>query len=302
MEALACLEEGYTVRRAPSDATILQDERVLANLLIAEDQHHTSLAYFKFQKEILPYMRKVVVTWLLEVCEEQHREDEVFPLTVNFLDRVLSCIQVKKTRLQLVATACLFIASKMKETAPIDAQRLVMYTDYSITVSELLDWELLILQVLRWDTSAITPHDFLHPLLVRLPIEERYHATIMRHSSTFIAMCAIDFNLAALSPSIVAASSLVASIKGLVNVLSTPEQQSCLIHRLHSITSIDTEYIRSCVGQIELVLSNNFSQSSDDTSTSITTAPTPSTPSNQKPSDSGLPSTPTDVREIMLSA
>lgn len=67
---LLCLEEASVVRRATKDAVILQDERVLENLLAAEDRdNHRSapLAYFKFQTEIQPFMRKVVTTWMLEV-------------------------------------------------------------------------------------------------------------------------------------------------------------------------------------------------------------------------------------------
>lgn len=72
------------------------------------------------------------------MCEEQQCEEEVFSLALSFLDRFLSLTtQVKRTRLQLLATACLFIASKLKETYPLSAEKLVIYTDYSITVQEL---------------------------------------------------------------------------------------------------------------------------------------------------------------------
>ena len=72
------------------------------------------------------------------MCEEQQCEEDVFSLALSFLDRFLSLTtQVKRTRLQLLATACLFIASKLKETYPLSAEKLVIYTDYSITVHEL---------------------------------------------------------------------------------------------------------------------------------------------------------------------
>ena len=75
---------------------------------------------------------------VLQVCEEQGCEEGVFSLAVNLLDRLLACTQVRKGSLQLVATACLFIASKLRESSPLDAHRLVMYTDYSITTQQLL--------------------------------------------------------------------------------------------------------------------------------------------------------------------
>ena len=75
---------------------------------------------------------------LLQVCEESKCEDDVFPLAVNLLDRFLSIVSIRKTQLQLLGTSCMFIASKLKETIPLTAEKLVIYTDYSIKLEELL--------------------------------------------------------------------------------------------------------------------------------------------------------------------
>ena len=70
--------------------------------------------------------------------EEQRCEEEVFPLSVIYLDQVVSVLPVGKTRLQLIACACMFIASKFRETNHLSSKVLVMYTDCSITVDQLL--------------------------------------------------------------------------------------------------------------------------------------------------------------------
>lgn len=57
---------------------------------------------------------------------------------MNYLDRFLSLEPLKKSRLQLLGAACMFVASKMKETIPLTAEKLCIYTDNSIRPEELL--------------------------------------------------------------------------------------------------------------------------------------------------------------------
>ncbi|KAB1254585.1 G1/S-specific cyclin-D2, partial [Camelus dromedarius] len=137
MELLCC--EVDPVRRAVPDANLLQDDRVLQNLLTIEERYLPQCSYFKcVQKDIQPYMRRMVATWMLEVCEEQKCEEEVFPLAINYLDRFLAGVPTPKTHLQLLGAVCMFLASKLKETIPLTAEKLCIYTDNSIKPQELL--------------------------------------------------------------------------------------------------------------------------------------------------------------------
>lgn len=64
-QLLCC--EVETIRRAYPDTNLLND-RVLRAMLKAEETCAPSVSYFKcVQKEILPSMRKIVATWMLEV-------------------------------------------------------------------------------------------------------------------------------------------------------------------------------------------------------------------------------------------
>ncbi|TRY53774.1 hypothetical protein DNTS_020246 [Danionella cerebrum] len=58
-----------TIRRAYQDSNLLND-RVLQTMLRAEENYLPSPNYFKcVQKEIVPKMRKIVATWMLEQME-----------------------------------------------------------------------------------------------------------------------------------------------------------------------------------------------------------------------------------------
>uniref|UniRef100_A0A7N8XN26 G1/S-specific cyclin-D1-like n=1 Tax=Mastacembelus armatus TaxID=205130 RepID=A0A7N8XN26_9TELE len=160
-QLLCCEGNRPAVRRAYRDPNLLT-ERVLLALLRAEDKYLPAPNYFKcVQREIVPNMRRIVATWILEVCEEQKCEEEVFSLAMNYMDRFLSVEPTKKYHLQLLGAACMFLASKLKETIPLTAEKLCIYTDNSITPTQLLQMELLVLNKLKWDLASLTPLDFI---------------------------------------------------------------------------------------------------------------------------------------------
>lgn len=50
--------------------------------------------------------------------------------------------------------------------------------------------ERLLLNKLKWDLSAVTPHDFLEQILSRLSLEREHTEVIKKHAQTFVALCA----------------------------------------------------------------------------------------------------------------
>ena len=132
--------------RSTEDPVLINDTRVLSNILARQNIKSSDSSSWKrqatyfengVQQEIKSHMRKIVSDWMLEVCEEQQCQPEVFHLAINYMDRFLTEVRISKSQFQLLACVCLFLASKFKETCPLPAENLVIYTDSSVTIQEI---------------------------------------------------------------------------------------------------------------------------------------------------------------------
>ena len=132
--------------RSTEDPVLINDTRVLANILARQDlgtngsgKQPNKQNYFEngVQTEVRSHMRKIVSDWMLEVCEEQQSQSEVFHLAINYMDRFLEEVRITKSQFQLLGCVCLFLASKFKETCPLPAENLIIYTDSSVNIQEI---------------------------------------------------------------------------------------------------------------------------------------------------------------------
>lgn len=248
----------FKLNKAPIDVNLLDDERTIRNLLHMEDYYRVQSNYFAYvQTEVKPWMRKMLSSWMLEVCKNQSREDDVFVLAMNILDRFLSVQPIGKRHLQLLGTVCMFIAAKLRSAVQFNAETLVIYTANSITIEELLNWEQYVLQKLKWDICSVTPYDFLPYLLNKLNlINHKNIGNIRQYLSSFIAACATEFKFSMLPSSMIASGCLFATIKSL-NTLTQFQCEQILLD-IHTITGIDFECLRECVEQIEELIETNL--------------------------------------------
>lgn len=265
---LLCCEAGLEVEpRAYADPVLLNDDRVLLNMLGQEEKYTPTTPFFPcVQKDITPHMRSIVSSWMMEVCEAQKCQEEVFPLSMNYMDRFLSVCPIVKTQLQLLGTACLLLASKLREPEHLSASLLVGYTDHSFSEADLWSWELLVLSKLKWDMSAVTPHDFFDHILRRLPVDTAVWdvGMIRRHTQTFIALCARDYQFSLHPPSMIASASLAAALDGLEWTKRSGCTLDQLLAELQNITSIEKDYLQTCLGQIEGMLKAMMRETSAD--------------------------------------
>ncbi|XP_038605489.1 G1/S-specific cyclin-D3 [Tachyglossus aculeatus] len=249
---LLCGEGPQRAPRAGPDPRLLEDRRVLQSLLRLEERYAPRASYFQcVQRDLQPHMRKILAYWMLEVCEEQQCEEEVFPLAMNYLDRYLSCVPTSKSHLQLLGAVCMLLASKLRETRPLTVEKLCIYTDHSITPHQLRDWEVLVLGKLKWDLAAVIAHDFLGLILHWLPLPAERTPLVKKHAQTFLALCATDYTFAMYPPSMIATGSIGAAVHGLSASLMSEDK---LMELLAGITGTEVDCLRACQEQIEATL------------------------------------------------
>ncbi|KAM7349062.1 cyclin D [Cochliomyia hominivorax] len=249
------------VNTATEDPTFLTD-RCLENALKAEEKRPQAICiYFNtVQKDITPPMRKIVAEWMMEVCAEEKCQEEVVLLALNYMDRFLSTKTVRKTHLQILAAACLLIASKLREPScrALSAELLVFYTDNSIHKADLIKWELYVLSRLGWDLSCVTPLDFLELLLIRLPIRSSKFPDldldkVRQHAQAFISLAAKEHHFSMYSASTIAASSIAAALSGLNWHLRTGQNLRYLLNLLTDLTSVEQDYLHDCMMKMETI-------------------------------------------------
>lgn len=200
---------------AGSDPVIFRDARVVDNLLNDEVMYIPRCNYFdEIQTDIEPYMRKVVTTWMLEVCEEQSIEDQVLPLAVNYMDRFLCTCRIKRSQLQLLAATCLLLASKIRCCNSFQLELLCAYTDYSVTPENITSWEILVLSKLQWNLAAVTGFDYIDQLIERSAWGQD-SPYLRRHAHTLVSICYTEPSLVQTAPSLIASACVCSAIRGL---------------------------------------------------------------------------------------
>ncbi|UXI16033.1 vacuolar protein sorting-associated protein 33B [Sarcoptes scabiei] len=272
---LLCVESD-TIPSAIFDSAIVDDDRTLSNLITIEERYLITGSYFKcLQTDLTSSNRCELATWMLEVCEAENCQCEVFPLSMNILDRFLALFKIRKSQLQLLGSVCLFIASKLIQTRPISPQKLVYYTDWSIKLEELTDWELLVLSKLKWDVASVTPNDFVGPLLRRLckySFVSKNLDRIRKQVLNLIDLCSLDFNFSMYPPSMIAAASIVTAAETLLALTENryiyKSISSMIVYQLHQMTNIEKELLQECHLQIEqkllLTMQDKLNQQNQD--------------------------------------
>ncbi|KAF2278653.1 uncharacterized protein EI97DRAFT_215862 [Westerdykella ornata] len=166
-----------------------------------EDRMTPNASYMDHQAEIQWSMRSVLMDWLVQVHNRFALLPETLFLSVNYVDRFLSCKVVSLGKLQLVGATALFLAAKYEEIQCPSVQEMVYMVDNAYTIDEILKAERFMLSMLNFELGWPGPMSFLR----RISKADEYDLETRTLAKYFLELTIMDERFVGCTPSFLAA-------------------------------------------------------------------------------------------------
>lgn len=157
--------------------------------------------YMDHQSEIQWSMRSVLIDWLVQVHNRFTLLPETLFLSVNYVDRFLSCKVVSLGKLQLVGATALFLAAKYEEINCPAVAEIVYMVDGAYTQDEVLKAERFMLNMLKFELGWPGPMSFLR----RISKADDYDLETRTLAKYFLEITIMDERFVGCAPSFLAA-------------------------------------------------------------------------------------------------
>jgi len=192
---------------------------------------------------ILPKMRAVLVDWLIQVHSQFNLLQETLYLTIAVLDRFLqdSASKIERKQLQLVGVAAMFIASKYEEMYAPEIGDFVYITDRAYTESQIREMEIKILGALGFELGRPLPLHFLRRNSKAGNVDALTH-TLAKYA---MELTLVEYKMAHIKPSIIAAAALALSLK----VLDRMEEDKSIVEMWNSTLIHYTTYTFDAISE-----------------------------------------------------
>lgn len=160
--------------------------------------------YLYKQRHLKPKMRSILVDWLVDMHLRFRLLPESLFLAINIMDRFMSVEVVQVDKLQLLATASLFIAAKYEEVFSPLVKNYAYFTDGASTEEEILQAEKYILTILDFDLNYPNPMNFLRRILKA----DDYDVQSRTLGKYLVEITAVDYKFIGMKPSLCCASAM----------------------------------------------------------------------------------------------
>ncbi|CAH9143463.1 unnamed protein product [Cuscuta epithymum] len=171
---------------------------------VMEVQRHPLKCCVKFQTEITPHMRGVLINWLIEVHVKFDLMQETLYLMVTVLDQYLSQVCIKKNELQLVGLTALLLASKYEDFWHPKIVDLISVSAESYTREQMLRMEKEVLKKIMFRLNVPTPYVFMLRFLKASQTDKKFE-----HLAFFLVeLCLVEYEALNYKPSMICASAI----------------------------------------------------------------------------------------------
>ncbi|RMZ00430.1 hypothetical protein D0860_07990 [Hortaea werneckii] len=157
--------------------------------------------YMEQQQEIQWSMRSVLIDWVIQVHGRFNLLPETLFLTVNYIDRFLSCKIVSLGKLQLVGATAIFVAAKYEEVQCPTISEIIYMVDGGYSADELLKAERFMLSMLQFELGWPGPMSFLR----RISKADDYDLETRTLAKYFLEVTLMDERFVGCVPSYLAA-------------------------------------------------------------------------------------------------
>jgi hypothetical protein len=157
--------------------------------------------YMDQQTEIQWSMRAVLMDWVIQVHQRFNLLPETLFLTVNYIDRFLSCKIVSLGKLQLVGATAIFVAAKYEEVQCPTISEIIYMVDGGYSADELLKAERFMLSMLQFELGWPGPMSFLR----RISKADDYDLETRTLAKYFLEVTIMDERFVGCTPSFLAA-------------------------------------------------------------------------------------------------
>ncbi|KAK7343532.1 hypothetical protein VNO77_12333 [Canavalia gladiata] len=193
------------------------DEETIATLIETETHHMPEKGYLRRCRDryIDITARLDAINWILKVhAFYQFRPVTAF-LSVNYLDRFLSCSSLPRPSgwaFQLLSVACLSLAAKMEEpNVPLLLDLQLFEPRFVFEPKTVQRMELWVMSNLNWRLRSVTPFDYLHHFISNLPSSSESVNRFFSTASDLILSTTRVIDFLGFAPSTVAAAAVLCS-------------------------------------------------------------------------------------------
>ncbi|KAK7357578.1 hypothetical protein VNO80_16871 [Phaseolus coccineus] len=205
--------------RPPTPPFPDSDDPPITCLLDTEVHHMPEKDYLRRcrDRSIDVTARLDAVNWILKVHAFYQFSPVTAFLSVNYFDRFLSlCSLPQSSRwpFQLLSVACLSLAAKMEESrVPFLLDLQLFEPEFVFAPKTVQRMELWVMSNLKWRLRSVTPYDYLHYFITKLPSSSSSESTnqFFSTASNLILSTTRVINFLGFTPSAVAAAAVLCS-------------------------------------------------------------------------------------------